>query len=136
VTEYILERAHAAGLARVHPIGAVSKGLKGQELAEIGEMRRAGIVAVSDDGMPIMSGALVRRVLEYTTMFDIPVIVHEEDRDIACGGVMNDGACSMRRVLRGMPGAPEEAMIARDLAVLERSGGRLHIAHISPAPAV
>ena len=136
VTEYIVERARLAAMARVYPIGAVSKGLKGEELAETGEMRRAGIVAVSDDGMPIMNGELMRRVLEYTSMFGLAVIVHEEDRNICCGGVMNEGAMSIRLGLKGMPAAGEEAMIARDLALLERTGGRLHIAHISTAGAV
>jgi dihydroorotase len=136
VTEYIRERAALTGRARVYPIGAVSKGLKGEYLAEIGEMRDAGIVAVSDDGMPIMDGGLMRRALEYTIMFGLPVIVHEQDAGIACDGVMNEGAVSLRLGLRGIPAAAEEAMIARDIALLERTGGRLHIAHISTAGAV
>lgn len=136
VTEAIRERAETVGLARVYPIGAVSKGLAGLELAEIGEMHRAGIVAVSDDGMPIMDGGLMRRALEYAQMFDLPVIVHEEDRAIAGEGVMNEGATSLRLGLRGIPAAAEEAMIARDIRLLERTGGRLHIAHISTAAGV
>ncbi len=136
VTEYIRERAQLAGLARVYPIGAVSKELKGEELAEVGEMHRAGIVAVSDDGMPIMDGGLMRRVLEYTAMFNLPVIVHEEDRSIAADGVMNEGALSLRLGLKGIPAAAEEAMIARDIALLQRTGGRLHVAHLSTAGAV
>ena len=136
VTEYIRERAEAAGLARVYPIGAVSKDLKGEQLAEIGEMHRAGIVAVSDDGMPIMNGGLMRHALEYTSMFGVPVIVHEEDRSIAGDGVMNEGVESLRLGLKGVPAAAEEAMIARDLALLARTGGRLHIAHVSTAGAV
>jgi dihydroorotase len=136
VTEYIRERAQAAGLARVYPIGAVSKDLKGEQLAEIGEMHCAGIVAVSDDGMPIMNGGLMRRALEYTAMFGLPVIVHEEDRSIAGDGVMNEGVESLRLGLKGVPAAAEEAMIARDLALLARTGGRLHIAHVSTAGAV
>lgn len=136
VTEYIRERAQAAGLARVYPIGAVSKDLKGEQLAEIGEMHCAGIVAVSDDGMPIMNGGLMRHALEYTAMFGLPVIVHEEDRSIAGDGVMNEGVESLRLGLKGVPAAAEEAMIARDLALLARTGGRLHIAHVSTAGAV
>jgi dihydroorotase len=136
VTDYIRERATAAGLARVFPIGAVSKGLQGEELAEIGEMHRAGIVAVSDDGMPIMNGGLMRRALEYTAMFGLPVIVHEEERTIAADGVMNEGSLSLRLGLKGVPAAAEEAMVARDIALLERTGGRLHIAHISTAGSV
>lgn len=136
VTDYIRERAEAAGLARVHPIGAVSKELKGEELAEIGEMQRAGIVAVSDDGMPIVNGSLMRHALEYTAMFGLPVIVHEEDCSIAADGVMNEGALSLRLGLKGTPAAAEEAMIARDIALLAHTGGRLHIAHVSTAGAV
>ena len=131
VTEYIGERAREVGLARVYPIGAVSKQLKGEELAEIGEMHRAGIVAVSDDGMPIMNGALMRRALEYSSMFNLPVIVHQQDQEIAGDGVMNEGVVSLRLGLKGIPAAAEEAMVARDLALLERTGGRLHIAHLS-----
>jgi dihydroorotase len=136
VTALIRERARRAALARVYPIGAVSKGLHGVALAEIGEMVEAGIVAVSDDGRPVMSGGLMRRVLEYTSMFGIPVIVHEQDDDIAGEGVMHDGAVAARLGLRGIPAAAEEAMIARDIALLERTGGRLHIAHLSTAGAV
>ncbi len=136
VTEYIRERAAAVALARVYPIGAVSKGLKGEELAEIGEMHRAGIVAVSDDGMPIMNGGLMRRALEYAGMFDLPVIVHAEDTTIAADGVMNEGMWSLRLGLKGVPAAAEEAMIARDLALLARTGGHLHVAHVSTAGAV
>jgi len=136
VTDYIRDKATAAGLARVFPIGAVSKGLQGEELAEIGEMHRAGIVAVSDDGMPIMNGGLMRRALEYTAMFGLPVIVHEEERTIAADGVMNEGSLSLRLGLKGVPAAAEEAMVARDIALLERTGGRLHIAHLSTAGSV
>jgi len=136
VTEFIRERAREVALARVYPIGAVSKQLKGEELAEIGEMHRAGIVAISDDGMPIMDGGLMRRALEYSSMFNLPVIVHEQDGTIAGDGVMNEGAVSMRLGLKGLPAAAEEAMVARDLAILERAGGRLHIAHLSTAGSV
>lgn len=136
VTEFILERARMAGLARVYPVGAVSKGLQGKELAEMGEMHRAGIVAVSDDGQPIEDASLMRRALEYASTFGLPVIAHEEDRALSRGGVMNEGEWSFRLGLRGIPKAAEEAMVARDLAILERTGGHLHIAHISTAGSV
>jgi dihydroorotase len=136
VTQYILEKAVAADLARVYPIGAVSVGLKGERLAEIGEMREAGIVAVSDDGRPLMDSALMRRALEYTRMFDLPVIAHEEDLALAGEGCMHEGPTAFRLGLRGIPAAAEEAMVARDLALLERTGGRLHIAHVSTAGTV
>jgi dihydroorotase len=136
VTRFIRERAAAAGLARVYPIGAVTKALQGEHLAEIGEMREAGVVALSDDGRSIMNGALMRRALEYASMFDLPVIVHEQDDVIAGDGVMNEGAVSLRLGLKGMPAAAEDAMIARDIALLARTGGHLHIAHLSTAGAV
>jgi dihydroorotase len=133
VTKYIVEKAAAADLARVYPIGAVSLGLRGERLAEIGEMREAGIVAVSDDGRPIMDSALMRRALEYSAMFGLAVIAHEEDLALAADGCMNEGPTSFRLGLRGVPAAAEEAMVGRDIALLERSGGRLHIAHASTA---
>ncbi len=136
VTQFIKDRAAVAGGARVYPIGAVSVGLAGQTLAEIGEMHRAGIVAVSDDGRPVMSGSLMRRALEYTQLFDIPVIAHEEDDDLCDGGVMNEGVTALRLGLRGRPAAAEEAMIARDVALVELTGGRLHVAHLSTARGV
>ncbi len=136
VTEYIIERARLANLARVHPIGAVSFGLEGRALAEIGEMREAGIVGISDDGMPIADGALMRRALEYAQLFDLPVIVHEEDPSLAANGVMHEGQTCLHLGLRGMPSAAEEAMVARDIAILEQTGGRLHIAHVSTVGSV
>ncbi len=136
VTEYILERAAAAALARVYPVGAVSVGLKGERLAEIGEMHRAGIVAISDDGEPVSDAALMRRALEYSRMFNLPVIVHEEDRSLAGDGVMNEGPTAFRLGLNGIPAAAEEVMIARDIALVERTGGKLHVAHLSTAGAV
>jgi dihydroorotase len=125
-----------AGGAEVFPIGAVSVGLRGEQLAEIGEMQRAGIVAVSDDGHPVANSILMRRALEYCSMFDMPVIAHEEDPHLAAGGVMNEGATAARLGLHGMPGAAEEVMIARDVTLAELTGGRLHIAHVSTARSV
>ncbi|MDX2168597.1 MAG: dihydroorotase [Deltaproteobacteria bacterium] len=136
VTKYIVEKAVAANLARVYPIGALSVGLKGERLAEIGEMREAGIVAVSDDGRPVMDSALMRHALEYSAMFDLAVIAHEEDLALAGEGCMNEGPTAFRLGLKGMPSAAEEAMVARDIALLERTGGRLHIAHASTAGTV
>ncbi len=136
VTRYILERARAANLARVLPVGALSKGLKGEELAEIGEMVAEGIVAVSDDGRPVMDGNLMRRALEYCSMFHLPVSVHEEDVHLAGGGVMNEGPTALRLGLKGIPNAAEEVMVARDIALARLTGGRLHIAHVSTKEAV
>lgn len=136
VTEFILDRARAAGLARVYPIGAVSVGLRGERLAEMGEMRDAGIVAVSDDGRPVTDPLLMRRALEYARMLDLPVIAHEEDPALCCGGVMNEGPTSFRLGLPGRPPEAEEIMVARDVALLRRTRGRLHIAHASTAGTV
>jgi len=136
VTQYIVDQARLARGARVYPIGAVSVGLKGERLAEIGEMRRAGIVAVSDDGRPLMDASLMRRALEYTRMFDLPVIAHEEDACLAAGGTMHEGVTALRLGLAGIPAAAEEVMVARDIALVRLTGGRLHVAHVSTAGAV
>ena len=136
VTQYIVEKARKAGYANVFPIGAVSVGLAGERMAEFGEMVEAGIVAVSDDGMPVVDSALMRRALEYASMFRIPVIVHEEDPGLCCGAVMHEGSVSVKLGLRGMPSAGESVMVARDIELLRIAGGRLHIAHISCAEAV
>lgn len=131
VTEYIRSRAAAAGLARVYPIGAVSKGLAGEELAELGEMVRAGAVAFSDDGKPVRNSYLMRRALEYAQLFDVPVIDHCEDLDLVARGVMHEGAVSTRLGLKAIPSAAEDVMVARDIVLAELTGGRVHIAHLS-----
>ena len=136
VTELILARAAAAGLARVYPVGAISKGSKGEELAEYGELRGAGCVALSDDGKPVMSSALMRRALEYARAFGLPLTVHEEDLGLVGKGVMHEGPAATRLGLKGIPAASEEVMVSRDLALVELTGGRLHIAHLSTAGAV
>ncbi len=136
VTKYIVDRAEAVGLANVFPIGAVSVGLKGEALSEVGEMFEAGIVAISDDGMPVMDSGLMRRALEYTKIFDICVIAHEEDTQLCCGGVMNEGVAAVEMGLPGMPSAGETAMVARDVELARFTGGRLHIAHVSTAESV
>ena len=136
VTRYILERARAANLARVFPVGALSKELKGEELAEIGEMLEAGAVAISDDGRPVMDANLMRRALEYCSMFNVPVSVHEEDLQLAAGGVMNEGPTAVRLGLRGIPNAAEDVMVARDITLARLTGGRVHIAHLSTGGAV
>jgi dihydroorotase len=136
VTCYIIEKAQAANLARVFPIGALSKGLKGESLADIGEMAAAGAVAISDDGRPVMDGNLMRRALEYCSMFNLPISVHEEDLHLAAGGVMNEGPTALRLGLKGIPNAAEDVMVARDIILARLTGGRLHIAHTSTRGAV
>ena len=136
VTELILARAAAAGLARVFPVGCISKGQKGEDLAEFGELRAAGCVALSDDGKPVMSAGLMRRALEYALAFDLPLTVHEEDLQLVGKGVMHEGATATRLGLKGIPAQAEDVMVLRDLALAELTGGRLHIAHLSTAGAV
>jgi len=131
VTEFIMKRAAEAALARVYPIGAVSIGSKGQELTEIGDLRAAGCVAVSDDGRPVATALLMRRALEYASMFGIPVIDHCEDPSLKGDGVAHEGAVASLLGLRGIPGAAESVMVERDASVAELTGGRVHIAHMS-----
>jgi len=131
VTDLILTRARAVGSARVHPVGAISKGLLGESLAEMAEMREAGIVAVSDDGRPVMNAGLMRRALEYAATFGLPVVQHAEDLTLSSGGVMNEGEVATRIGLRGQPPAAESVMVARDLELVEWTGARYHVAHVS-----
>ncbi|RPJ83168.1 MAG: dihydroorotase, partial [Acidobacteria bacterium] len=131
LTLFILQRAKQADLVNVFPVGAVTKGSAGEELAEIGQMHRAGIVAVSDDGHPIQNHQLMRRALEYTKLFDIPVIDHCEDKILAAGGCMNESAMSTRMGVRGITPAAEELHVARDVMLSRSTGGRVHIAHVS-----
>src|SRR5512140_93903 len=136
VTELILARAAAAGLARVLPLGCISKGQEGHDLAEYGELKAAGCVGVTDDGRPVVSSSLMRRALEYARAFGLPVAVHEEDPLLVGKGVMHEGAVSTRLGLKGIPAAAEEVLVLRDLALLELTGGRLHLQHLSTKGAV
>jgi dihydroorotase len=131
VTRFIRKRADDAGLARVYPVGALSRRREGKALAEVGEMVREGAVAVSDDGRPVANALLMRRALEYARSFDIPVSVHSEDLELTDRGVMHEGAVSTRIGLGGIPSVAEEIMVARDLALAELVGGRLHLCHLS-----
>ena len=136
VTSFIRKRAEQIGLARVYPVGALSVGLEGEEMAEIGEMVGAGAVAVSDDRRPVTNAQLFRRVLEYARSFDVPVAAHEEDLDLSDGGSMHEGAVSTRIGRRGMPTSAEEVMVARDVLLAELTGGRLHLCHLSTSTAL
>ena len=133
VTELIVRQAERAGYARVYPIGAVSKGLEGKELAEVADMVAAGAVAISDDGLPVANSELMRRALLYAEHFDIPVIQHAQDLDLTGEGVMHEGSVSTRLGLPGIPGAAEDVVVARDLILVEDFGGRYHVAHLSTA---
>jgi len=131
VTEFILRKTYAEGACYVFPIGAISKGQKGEELAEMGMMYEAGCVAFSDDGRPVINSLLMRRALEYSKVFHVPIISHCEDLNLSDGGVMNEGTVSTFLGLSGIPAAAEEVMTARDIILAELTGGRLHIAHVS-----
>ena len=131
VTEYILKKAAEANLARVYPIGAVSRGQKGQELADIAELKSAGCVAVTDDGHPVSTALLMRRALEYTSMFNIPVIEHCEEQTLKGDGVAHEGFHAAALGLRGIPGEAESIMALRDIQLAELTKGAVHIAHMS-----
>ena len=134
--EFVYLQAERAGHANVYPVGAITKGRQGKELAEIGGLVEGGAVAFTDDGSPVVSAEVMRRALEYCRMFDKAVLSHAEDLDLTRGGVMNEGFESMRLGLRGMPAAAEEVMIHRDIELAEITGGRLHILHVSSAGGV
>lgn len=136
ITEFILSQAAKDGAARVYPIGAITKGSKGEELAEMGELHDAGCVGVSDDGRPVMSAAVMRRAMEYSKIFDIAVISHCEDASLSAKGVMNEGFVSTELGLRGIPNAAEDVMTGRDIQLAELTGARLHICHVSTAESV
>jgi dihydroorotase len=133
VTKYIVRMATMAGLARVYPIGAVSRGSQGDQLAEIGELREAGCVAITDDGRPVATALLMRRALEYAGMFEMPVIDHCEDRSLAADGVANEGFQAASLGLRGIPGVAEEIMVDRDVVLAGLTRSHVHIAHMSTA---
>jgi len=129
--EFIKSRSASEGVVRVLPIGCISKGRKGEELAEMGELASAGVIALSDDGEPASSSYLMRQALDYSRAFELPIIDHCEDKALTEGGQMNEGVISTKLGLRGIPNAAEEIMVARDLSLAELTGGRLHIAHAS-----
>ncbi len=131
VTSFILERAREVSKIAVYPIGAITKGSQGKTLAEIGEMHRAGIVAISDDGHGVQDSQVMRRAMEYSRLFDLPVIDHCEDEDLAGRGVMNEGYYSTLLGLRGINPAAEEVHVVRDAILARQTSARLHIAHLS-----
>ncbi len=131
VTEYILKKAAEANLARVYPIGAVSRGQDGEQLADIAELRQAGCVALSDDGRPVATALLMRRALEYAGMFKMPVIEHCEDPSLKAGGVAHEGYHASTLGLHGIPGEAESIMALRDISLAELTGGCVHVAHMS-----
>src|SRR5262250_145943 len=131
VTEYILKKAAEANLARVYPIGAVSRGQQGEQLADIAELKQAGCVAVTDDGHPVSTALLMRRALEYASMFDMPVIEHCEEQTLKGDGVAHEGFQASALGLRGIPSEAESIMALRDISLSSLTGGAVHIAHMS-----
>ncbi|MCI0391571.1 MAG: dihydroorotase [Acidobacteria bacterium] len=136
VTSFIIEQGRVAKLANVFPIGAITQGSKGEQLAEIGEMKSAGIVAISDDGKPVLDSGIMRRAMEYSRDFDLPVVDHCEDCCGAAGWAMHEGEYSALMGLNGLPGAAEDLHVMRDITLSELTGARVHIAHISTARSV
>ena len=136
VTELIVRRAREAGLVRVYPIGCITQGQKGENLAEMGELQEAGCVAVSDDGKCVMNSEVMRRALEYARGLGLPVIQHAEDVNLSANGPAHEGAATTRIGLRGQPAAAESAIVARDLELVALTGARYHVAHASCAETV
>jgi len=136
VTEYIIKTSEKQNLTRVYPVAAISKGLAGKALCEFGELKKAGAVAVSDDGMPVMNSRIMRDAMARAKEFELLVISHCEDLDLTAGGVMNDGALAARMGRAGIPNISESIMVMRDIALCELTGAAVHIAHVSTAESV
>src|SRR2546421_3272460 len=136
ITRYMIEQAERAGLSNVFPIGAITKSSNGSELAEMGEMKAAGAVAVSDDGRSVPSAGIMRRAMQYARDFDLPLVDHCEDKSLSSGGVMHEGKISLLLGLKGMPALAEEIDVLRDLMLAKETGARLHIAHVSTRGAI
>lgn len=136
VVTYIKTKAEKEGWVNVFPIGAITKGLKGEEISEVGYLYKSGVVSLSDDGKPVMNSEVMRRGLEYSKMFDLTVIAHSEDSNLAADGMMNEGYMATVLGLKGIPNAAESVMIARDIELAKLTGGKLHIAHVSARESV
>jgi dihydroorotase len=136
ITRYMIEQAERAGLANVFPVGAITKESSGNELAEMGEMKAAGAVAVSDDGRPVPNSGMMRRAMQYAKDFDLPVVDHCEDKSLSSGGVMHEGKLSLLLGLKGMPALAEEIDAVRDIILAKETGAHIHIAHISTKNAI
>jgi dihydroorotase len=136
ITRAIVDKARAEGAVRVYPIGAITRGQKGEELAEYGDLKEAGCVAFSDDGKPVASARVMRRALEYAKAFDLAIIDHCEEPTLAESTCMNEGPVSTVLGLRGQPAAGEAIMVERDVLLAELVGGRVHVAHLSAAASV
>ena len=133
ITDFIHTRAREKGIVNVYVIGAITQGLKGERLSDMADLKEAGVIAYSDDGRPVMSNQIMRRALEYSRMLGLPLIQHSEVLDLTCGGCMNEGRVATELGLKGMPTEAEDIMVYRDIALLKKTRGRLHVAHISSA---
>lgn len=136
IVDYVKKKASEEGAIRVLPIGCITKDRKGESLAEMGELAQSGVVAFSDDGNPVMNSRLMRQAMDYSRIFDLPVIEHCEDKTLTEGGQINEGIISTRLGLAGIPAAAEESMVARDISLAQLTGARLHIAHVSTSRSV
>ncbi len=136
ITRYMIEQAERARLANVFPIGSITKSSDGSELAEMGEMKAAGAVAVSDDGRPVPNAGIMRRAMQYAKDFDLPVIDHCEDKSLSSGGVMHEGRVSLLLGLKGMPALAEDIDVVRDILLAKETGAHIHIAHVSTKGAI
>ncbi|OFW02346.1 MAG: dihydroorotase [Acidobacteria bacterium RIFCSPLOWO2_12_FULL_59_11] len=136
VTHFIIQTARQQSPVNVFPVGAISEGSRGEQLAAIGEMREAGIVAISDDGMPVMNSGLMRRAMSYASGFGLTVIDHCEDLDLSAGGLMHDGYTAVRYGLGGISSTSEEVMVARNILLAAETGAKFHVAHLSTAGSV
>lgn len=136
ITRYMIEQAERAGLANVFPIGAITKSSDGTQLAEMGEMKAAGAVAVSDDGRPVPNAGIMRRAMQYARDFDLPVVDHCEDKSLSSGGVMHEGRVSLLLGLKGMPALAEDIDAVRDIILARETGAHIHIAHVSTKGAI
>ncbi|MGI8669544.1 MAG: dihydroorotase [Aridibacter sp.] len=136
ITRYMIEQGKTAGMANVFPIGAITKSSHGEQLAEMGEMKAAGAVAVSDDGRPVPTAGMMRRVMEYAKDFDLPVVDHCEDKSLSSGGVMHEGKVSLLLGLKGMPALAEDIDAVRDILLAKETGSHIHIAHVSTKGAI
>jgi dihydroorotase len=136
VARFVQARAREAGFARVLPAGSITRGSNGAALADMAELKEAGCVCVTDDGLPVMSAGVMRRALEYARDLDLPVMVHAEDLTLSAEGCMNEGPVATRLGLPGIPAAAEVAMVERDLLLAEMTGAHLHVAHVSAAGSV
>jgi dihydroorotase len=136
ITMLVKTRARELGGVHVHPIGAITRGLLGEHLSDFGELKEAGVVALSDDGKCVMNARIMRRALEYGRTFDLPIVQHAEDHNLSHGGSMNEGATSTRAGIPGQPAEAEEVIVARDLILVEMTGARYHVAHVSTAKTV